>query len=321
MLITADIGRNPGIYRIRNIVNDHCYVGSSANLQRRVLGHLSELRRGVHHAQPLQRAWNKYGADSFAFELIELCAEVDLYVREQYWLDTLKPAYNVKPVATPGWLGQKHSPETIEKMRAAQRTPEARERQKRMAAGRVGLKHSQESKAKMSAALKGRRLSEAAKEHLRKVAAEMQYRHSPEVRERISAANMGRKNSPDAIERMRLALTGRKRNPILIERTASKLRGRARSIEAASAAAEGLRAHYAERVAAGLPAREPLSARRRDAKLSSQQIAEMRAAWVPGRPGARRKKATPTIQQIAQNYGVSYLVAWRAIRGEQQCRS
>lgn len=40
----------------------------------------------------LYQAFIKYGLDNFAFEVIE--ETVDLRLREQYWIDKLKPSYN-----------------------------------------------------------------------------------------------------------------------------------------------------------------------------------------------------------------------------------
>jgi len=53
------------IYRIRNLVNNKCYIGSAKNLHNRVVKHLSDLRRNTHHSIVLQRAYNLYGELNF----------------------------------------------------------------------------------------------------------------------------------------------------------------------------------------------------------------------------------------------------------------
>lgn len=60
-----------GIYKIKNLLNDKVYIGSSTDINRRHINHLSLLNRNKHHAFKLQLAWNKYGSKNFVFELIE----------------------------------------------------------------------------------------------------------------------------------------------------------------------------------------------------------------------------------------------------------
>ena len=83
-----------GVYRIKNLVNDKCYYGSSKNIEKRWLTHKNHLNSGKHHNVPLQRAWNKYGEDNFSFEVVEECEEIILLEVEQYYLD-LNPDYNI----------------------------------------------------------------------------------------------------------------------------------------------------------------------------------------------------------------------------------
>jgi group I intron endonuclease len=60
-----------GIYQIRNSVNGKIYVGSAKNIYARWTAHKAQLRENRHHSILLQRAWNKYGAFAFSFEVIE----------------------------------------------------------------------------------------------------------------------------------------------------------------------------------------------------------------------------------------------------------
>ena len=60
-----------GIYRIINSSNGKCYVGSSIDINRRRLEHFSTLSHNRHVNNHLQNAYNKYGKDSFIFEVIE----------------------------------------------------------------------------------------------------------------------------------------------------------------------------------------------------------------------------------------------------------
>lgn len=96
-----------GIYKIKNIVNNKFYIGSSKNINGRWYNHTSDLKRNEHHSAHLQRAWNKYGAENFQLEIVEQCNEYDLLVREQYYMDLWNPldiniGYNVaKEAAKP----------------------------------------------------------------------------------------------------------------------------------------------------------------------------------------------------------------------------
>jgi len=95
-----------GIYCIRNNTTDERYVGSSVDMDVRWLLHKTKLNRNCHHAGKLQRAWNTYGPDGFAFEIIECVADPQnktLVLREQHWIDhydSYRHGYNSTPVAS-----------------------------------------------------------------------------------------------------------------------------------------------------------------------------------------------------------------------------
>ncbi len=69
-----------GVYVIRNLINKNFYLGSTTCDKRRWYTHKLELRNQRHDNIRLQRAWNKYGAENFEFELI---CEVDAIVALQ----------------------------------------------------------------------------------------------------------------------------------------------------------------------------------------------------------------------------------------------
>lgn len=113
----SNLKRVCGIYKISNVQNGHFYIGSSSNIGKRITQHLTDLRKNKHHSPYLQRAWNKYKEDNFEFSLVEECDSSDLLVREQYYLDTLLPSYNVSMDAISPMKGRTHSPKTLEKIR------------------------------------------------------------------------------------------------------------------------------------------------------------------------------------------------------------
>lgn len=105
-----------GIYQIVNKVNQKRYIGSSIRLNGRKKRHFSELNCNVHHSQALQRAYNKYGKENFHFFILEYCEADKLLEREQYYLDTLKPEYNICKTAG-NCLGKITTNETKQKMK------------------------------------------------------------------------------------------------------------------------------------------------------------------------------------------------------------
>lgn len=60
----------------------------------------------------------KYGYSNFSLEILEYCKPEKNLIREQYYLDLLKPSYNILLKAD-STLGRKHSQASIEKMRKA----------------------------------------------------------------------------------------------------------------------------------------------------------------------------------------------------------
>ncbi len=81
-----------GVYEIVNVKNDHRYVGSSKDIYGRWVQHKNELKKNKHCNQHLQRAWNKYGEESFEFSILEVVPDMqkERFIREQYWYDFYK---------------------------------------------------------------------------------------------------------------------------------------------------------------------------------------------------------------------------------------
>lgn len=119
------IPKSPGVYRIICTETSKLYVGSTVNLRKRWGEHRRMLRRNVHSSPLLQRAWNKYGEQSFTFEILELVLVPELLTaREQYYFSTLRPfgrrGFNIAPTAG-STLGKEVSQATREKMRVSLR--------------------------------------------------------------------------------------------------------------------------------------------------------------------------------------------------------
>lgn len=78
-----------GIYKIKCIINNRVYVGSSSDILNRWTDHRSRLRANNHANLRLQNSWNKHKEKNFILDIIEVCNEDKLVEREQYWIDTL----------------------------------------------------------------------------------------------------------------------------------------------------------------------------------------------------------------------------------------
>jgi len=105
-----------GIYKILNIVTEDFYIGSAAHFYNRKSKHLGTLRNGTHNNRHLLNAYNKYGENNFKFFLIEECLKEELPIKEQKYIDELKPHYNICTLVEGRW-GLKHEEITKEKIR------------------------------------------------------------------------------------------------------------------------------------------------------------------------------------------------------------
>jgi group I intron endonuclease len=188
------------IYRIVNVSNGHCYVGSETKHGSRWRNHLYRLRNKKHHSVILQRAFNKYGDNSFRFEIIE---EVEgdnaaLLTREQHYIDTLNPEYNCCRIAG-NTSGIKRTDEHRAKISLSLKKAIAEGRRLKPP-GMAGRHHSEETKAKIRAS-----------SILRGPVSEI-------TRQKISFARKGMKASPKAIEANRQAQLGKKHTQEAIDK-------------------------------------------------------------------------------------------------------
>lgn len=94
MKINFNLNNKCGVYQIMNIVNGKSYIGSSKNLYNRLHEHFHNLKFNKSHNAHLQAAYNKYKKDNFIYNILEFCDESEQFVREQYYIDLLKPQYN-----------------------------------------------------------------------------------------------------------------------------------------------------------------------------------------------------------------------------------
>lgn len=154
------------VYRWVNNINNKTYIGSSINLSIRLHKYYS-VKHLTNHKTPIHNALLKYGFKNFTLEILEYCENgINPIVREQYYLDLLKPEYNVLEQAGSS-LGFKHKAETLEffytNRRASEETKQnlslaatgrilTEEDKKKISDARKGINLSDETRAKISAA-------------------------------------------------------------------------------------------------------------------------------------------------------------------------
>lgn len=179
-----------GIYVITNLVNGNRYIGSTKCFSKRWYEHRTCLVQSTHPNRHLQSAYAKYGVDAFTYSVLEYVEdERNLICREQYYIDTLKPAYNIRSEASSN-RGLSPTPETRAKLSAALKgkvnTPENIERIRNLYKGK---NLSEEHRTKIGMAHKGKTLS---LEHRIKLGLKSKgHTLSPEARAKISAKRSG----------------------------------------------------------------------------------------------------------------------------------
>lgn len=79
-----------GIYCIKNILSNKCYVGQSRCISKRLRQHFANAARGSTKCAALYAAIRAYGANTFAIEVLELCDLAELNTQEQLWVKQLE---------------------------------------------------------------------------------------------------------------------------------------------------------------------------------------------------------------------------------------
>ena len=177
-----------GIYLLTNKLKDEIYVGQSVDLSKRFIKYFSLSYLKSKESLIISRALIKYGYANFSVSILEYCDKSNLTEREQYYLDKLKPNYNILKIAGSS-LGYIHSQDSKQK------------RSKALKGVYVGVKspllgknHTIETKNKMSLQRKGennyfygKTHSDHTKEIMRQKA--LDRNHSVETKDKMSKAH------------------------------------------------------------------------------------------------------------------------------------
>jgi hypothetical protein len=105
-----------GVYRWTNLINGKSYIGSSSNLGERFYRYfsldyltktLSRSKSNI-YSSLIKNGYSNF--NSLRTEILDYCAKKDIVKKEQYYIDTLKPKYNILKTAYSS-LGLKHTEE------------------------------------------------------------------------------------------------------------------------------------------------------------------------------------------------------------------
>ena len=136
-----------GIYRWTNLINSKSYIGSAIDLGNRLnmYYHLFTLEKLLTRGNSaIYRAILKYDHSNFSLDILEYCEPKLLITREQYYIDLLKPKYNILKTAG-SKFGHRSSEETKFKLSMANRGNKNY---------MFGKNHTEETKKKLSESIK-----------------------------------------------------------------------------------------------------------------------------------------------------------------------
>ena len=92
---TSHLPDAPGVYRIVNGATGDSYIGGSASIRGRCVGHALALVKGRHHSRLVRESFAASGPSAFAFEVLEICDTGEISARERVWIERLAPRLNV----------------------------------------------------------------------------------------------------------------------------------------------------------------------------------------------------------------------------------
>jgi group I intron endonuclease len=111
--------KKSGIYRLNSLITGKSYVGSSKDLNNRLRSYYStsNMERIVNKEKSIiYKAVLKHGHSYFSLDILEHCEPIFLISREQYYIDLLKPEYNILKIAG-SRLGHKLSEKNKKKLK------------------------------------------------------------------------------------------------------------------------------------------------------------------------------------------------------------
>lgn len=191
-----------GVYQIVLKEDGRSYIGSAVNIKNRWNAHKLAAKRNK-TKQVIAKAIAKYGPDSFNWIVLEYCEVDQLLVREQHWLDTIRPfadegnGFNVRKTADSN-IGIKRSLES----------------RKKQSQTMLGVPKTAEHKQKMRESWHNNRGDEYYAALRERITGEKNPAKRPDVREKISKAMTGKgwKDDKCRVEKHVAARKGKQRS-------------------------------------------------------------------------------------------------------------
>jgi group I intron endonuclease len=132
-LLKSNLNKQAGIYKLINMINGKCYVGSSNNLYRRINQHCSlnvNKTNLLKSKSLISAALLKYKPENFALVILKYIylnneisikdTKLKILSNEQKYINSIKPDYNINPIAGSN-LGRKFSDLVKQKMSLAKK--------------------------------------------------------------------------------------------------------------------------------------------------------------------------------------------------------
>lgn len=185
-----------GIYMIYCLQTEMAYIGQSRNIRRGWSTHRRQLKDGKHPNEYLQRAFNKYGKDSFLYLVIDTTDSSKLNEFEELYLTGVNS-------------------ESLYNLMALGVFPSSNLHIEKMSISHAGRKQTEESKLKISQTLKGFKRQPFTEEHRKKLSEAHKGKPGPkfskEIIERIRKKNTGYKHTEEARKKMSESAKKRKK--------------------------------------------------------------------------------------------------------------
>lgn len=141
----------------------------------------------------------KHGYSKFRLDILEFCDPCDVIKREQYYINLLKPEYNILKTAG-SMLGYKHTEKALAKFIGRKHSEITRKKisdgVRAAEVGRKGRIISEKTKAKMSASALGRRFTHTEETKLKISEKKLGKKHTEITKAKISQGLLNRSSHP-----------------------------------------------------------------------------------------------------------------------------
>jgi len=177
-----------GIYMWTNLLTGDIYIGQSSDLSKRFRKYFTLSYLKSKESFIISRALIKYGYVNFSVSILEYCDKDILLEKEQYYLDSLQPQYNILKIAGSS-SGYNHSQESRDKRSKALKGIYTGSK-----SALFGTTHSKETIAKMSLNRRGEKNTFYGKTHNEESLVLMREKalnrvHTSETRDKMSKSH------------------------------------------------------------------------------------------------------------------------------------